>query len=180
MDPLLRDATKDDLPQIVDIMNYYIKNTTISLRTEVIQVPTYVGTFDAVREQRLPFFVAEKGGKVVGFTYAMGFRMPAYQGYCHTAEITIYLHPKYQNRGVGSKLMNALMDALKHPRKPDAPTIKQVLSIMTLNEDGPGKGYGLRDWYGRWGFIQVGHLKKVGFKQEKWLDVLITQASLEE
>ncbi|KAF8965888.1 acyl-CoA N-acyltransferase [Flammula alnicola] len=180
----LRDATKQDLSQLVDIMNYYIENSVASLRTDTLNSSTgYQDIFDNVQSQHLPFFVAidnSRVGRIAGFTYATGFRMPAYQGYRHTVEITIYIHPEYRGQSVGSKLMDALMDALKSPVKLGAPEIKQVLSIMTLDENGPGNGYGLRDWYGRWGFFQIGHMKRVGFKHGRWIDVLIMQASLEE
>ena len=48
---------------------------------------------------------------------------------------------------------------------------------MAVDDESPGGGYELRDWYDRWGFVQVGHMKNVGFKFGRWLDVLILQAS---
>ncbi|KAF8899481.1 acyl-CoA N-acyltransferase [Gymnopilus junonius] len=166
----IRDATLADLPQIVEIMNYYIENTIISLRMELLTVDKYQEIFTFVCSQKLPFFISETDGRVTGFAYASGFP---------DSEITIYVHHEYHNGGVGSHLMNNLIGEIKKPRNPDAPDIKQLLSIMSLNGEGPGKGYGLRDWYGRWGFVQVGHLKNVGNKDGKRVDVLITQASLE-
>ncbi|PPQ97010.1 hypothetical protein CVT26_006437 [Gymnopilus dilepis] len=66
------------------------------------------------------------------------------------------------------------IDANEH-----TPPIKQVLSLMSLNEDGPNGGWGLRDWYARWGFEQIGHMKRVGYKFGRWVDVVMMQVSLE-
>jgi phosphinothricin acetyltransferase len=36
---------------------------------------------------------------------------------------------------------------------------------MAVDEDAPGQGLALRDWYRRWGFEEVGRLQGVGYKK---------------
>jgi L-amino acid N-acyltransferase YncA len=138
---------------------------------------------------------------VIGYAYAMPWR-PSYRAYRHTVEISIYIDPEYQCVGAGSALMDALMAALRITRVDDpmvpgpvASTvnkgevdlleqpngtgrIKEVMSVMSLDTEGRDGGYGLVKFYSRWGFEQIGHMKRVGYKFGRWIDVLILQVSL--
>ncbi|KAJ3511625.1 hypothetical protein NLJ89_g3988 [Agrocybe chaxingu] len=152
----MRDATEDDIPQ--------------PLYSQLSRLP-------AVRPN-LQKKLSSTGHRVLLRT---GFRTPAYYGYLHTAEITIYVTPVARTKGTGTKRVDALIGALKNTAiGTEGPKIKQAMSVITLNEEEPGGGYGLRDWYGRWGPVQVRHVKKVGFKFGKWVHVLILQVSINE
>lgn len=138
--------------------------------------------------------------KVIGYAYAMPWR-PSYRAYRHTVEISIYIGPEYHSVGAGSALMDALMAALRmtrvrDPTNPEASTggegeiedlmekpdgtgrIREVLSIMSLDTEGRDGGYGLVNFYNKWGFEQIGQMKRVGYKFGRWIDVLILQVSL--
>jgi phosphinothricin acetyltransferase len=134
--------------------------------------------------------------QVVGYAYAIPWRA-SYRAYRHTVEISVYVHPQYQSVGVGAALMDALVAALRTTRvrdptlpetdirgdeeleRPDGTgRIREVLCIMSLDTEGRDGGYGLVKFYSRWGFEQIGHMKRVGFKFERWIDVLILQVSL--
>ena len=56
--------------------------------------------------------------------------------------------------------------------------IKQIVAVMSIDEQGPCRGLALRDWYLRKGFEEVGHLKKVGHKDGRWIDTLYMQREL--
>src|SRR5579884_3527907 len=56
-----------------------------------------------------PFLVAEERGEVAGYAYAAPWRpKPAYR---HTVEDTLYLAPGRTGRGLGSRLLSALLPA---------------------------------------------------------------------
>ena len=57
---------------------------------------------------------------------------------------------------------------------------KQLLAIMSVDTDGPGQGWGLRDWYVNFGFVQVGQLKDVGWKKGRWIDTVYLQRTLRD
>src|SRR5262249_11346357 len=53
----------------------------------------------AVLDGGYPYFVAEEGGRVVGYAYASAHRpRPAYR---HTVENSVYIRPGCERRGIG-------------------------------------------------------------------------------
>jgi L-amino acid N-acyltransferase YncA len=62
-----------------------------------------------MRRHRLPHLVADRGGVVVGYAYAVLFRKrPAYR---YTLKHSIYVHPDHLHSGIGRILLPALIDA---------------------------------------------------------------------
>lgn len=199
----VRPAVQRDLHFLPAIFNHYITHTVVSFRLKHVDVAFYEGVWEDTRKSGLPFFVSftrsasegTGGGTredLIGYTYALPFR-GSYPAYRHTVEISIFIHPEYHSLGVGSALMDTLMDALRMTQVPD-PTlsldsngvaeegepgrIHQVLVVMSLDPNGRDNGHGLENFYGRWGFERVGHLKRVGYKFAMWIDVLILQVTI--
>ena len=56
----------------------------------------------------LPYLVAEEAGRLVGYAYAAPYR--ARSAYRFTLEDSIYLDPAATGRGIGSRLLAALID----------------------------------------------------------------------
>ncbi|KAJ7028440.1 acyl-CoA N-acyltransferase [Mycena alexandri] len=179
-------ADDSDIPQITNIANHYIQSSVTTFRTEVLPESDILENYMFLRGQGLPYLVAVRQNSpvVLGYAYASGYRMPSHQAYCHTVEITVYVHPERQTIGVGTMLMRKLLYMLKNLGSlqdwamSSAPVVSEVLCIMALDPDGREAGYGLRDWYIGLGFEEVGRLKRVGFKFGKWIDTLILQMSL--
>ncbi|KAJ6485256.1 hypothetical protein DFH09DRAFT_1054463 [Mycena vulgaris] len=183
----VRLADHSDNPQIASIVNHYIHSSVATFRTETLPESAILETYLSIRAQGLPYLVAVAADtqSILGYAYASGYRMPSHKAYCHTVELTVFVHPDHISRRVGSFLMNDLMFKLKNPvtlpasgSSSEVPGISEVLCIMAVDPAGRGGGYGLRDWYMRWGFEEVGRLKRVGFKFGTWLDTLILQLSL--
>jgi phosphinothricin acetyltransferase len=146
-------------------------------------------SFQSVVEQGLPYVVAvEAGGDsdaIQGYAYASGYRQPSHMGYAPTVELTVFAHPSSRSKGVGTIMMDTLLAVLREPSSfPNyidpsrVREVREVLAVMAVDTDGPGGGYGLKEWYGRWGFVQVGELKRVGNKFGRWIDTLLLQLSL--
>lgn len=57
-----------------------------------------------------PFLVCEAGGIPVGYAYAHRYRIRA--AYDWDSELSVYLAPEHQGRGVGKALYSALLDIL--------------------------------------------------------------------
>ena len=168
----IRDGIEHDLESLWKIYEYYRAETVITFRVKDLPLAAMVSKFhDVVDNEHLPYLVALNGDTVVGYTFASGFR--SYMiGYAQTVEMSLFCHPEFVGRGVGGKLLKGLLERLetaKHLRREAfhedevvESDIKQVIAVMAIDEE--RMGLGLRDWYEKHGFTQVGHLKNVGFK----------------
>jgi L-amino acid N-acyltransferase YncA len=72
--------------------------------------------------QGFPYLVAEHAGDVVGYAYASPDRLrPAYW---YTAENSVYLHSPWTGRGIGGRLMSALLAEC------EAKGLRQVVAVI--------------------------------------------------
>jgi L-amino acid N-acyltransferase YncA len=118
----------------------------------------------SMRKQQVPHLVAEIGGAVVGYAYAVLFRKrPAYR---YTLKHSIYVHPDRVNAGIGRVLLPALIDACA------AAGYRQMIGYI---ESGNVPSLKL---HASCGFKEVGHLPAVGYKFGHWIDVVMVQRSL--
>jgi len=99
----LKDATFADLPAIVRIYNATIPSRMVTADTEPVSVESRRAWFEQHSSQRRPLWVAWERGEIIGWiSYSSFYGRPAYD---HTCELSIYLAPEYQMRGLGSELM---------------------------------------------------------------------------
>jgi phosphinothricin acetyltransferase len=117
-----------------------------------------------MRKHRLPHLVAELGGAVVGYAYAVLFRKrPAYR---FTLKHSIYVHLDHLHSGIGRVLLPALIDACA------AAGYRQMIGyIDAANEPS------LR-LHEAFEFKRVGYLPSVGYKFGHWTDAVMVQRSL--
>jgi L-amino acid N-acyltransferase YncA len=180
-------ATRNDVPGILNIINHYIATSVARFNTKPLTEADYVSVFQTVETLQLPFIVALKypatGDKkirdVIGFAYAAPF-IPNRDGYRHTLELSVYLHPDHRKGGIGTPLLNYLLDMLRQPAKyhsitgavvneKELPVPRQLIANVALDIDGQDGGWGLIRWYERkFGFKNVGRLESVGWKFGRW------------
>jgi phosphinothricin acetyltransferase len=122
--------------------------------------------FSEITRSGYPYLVAETDEGVIGFGYLGPFRTrPAYR---HTVEDSIYLHPDKRGQGVGSKLLVALINEAKQ---------KGFTQMIALIGDSANRASVAL--HARCGFESTGTMRQVGFKFDRWLDVVIMQRSLQ-
>lgn len=115
-------------------------------------------------KHRLPHLVAELGGIVVGYAYAVPFRKrPAYR---YVVKHSIYVDPNHLHRGVGRLLLPALIDACA------AAGYRQMIGYIDSSNMASIK------LHEAFGFSQAGYLSSVGFKYGRWTDSVVMQRSL--
>ncbi len=153
----IRPATLDDVAAITDIYNYYIRNTIVSFEEEPISTDDMAGRMKEVLDSGFPWFVAEKGGNVIGYSY--GSKWKGRCAYRYTAELTVYLHQDATGLGLGTRLYKTLFDALK---KLDMHVVIGGISLpnpasVALHE--------------KMGMTKASHYNEVGFKFGEWIDV---------
>ena len=162
----LRDATDADLVQLVEIYNYYIKNSVVTFDLEPMSLDDWREKFVWLQSLTLPFIVAtSQSGQVLGFAYVAPWRQKA--AYRRTVEDSIYLRPAATGKRVGTKLLSQLIIKSK------AAGVKEIVAV--ISDKGAESSIALHEAFG---FKHQGHLAKVGFKFGRWLGTVLMQKSL--
>ncbi len=162
--PSVRPATADDCAAIAEIYAHYVATSIATFDTVALDVDEWVAKLAAITGADRPFLVAADDERVVGYAYLGGYNpKPAYR---QTSEDTIYVAPGLEQRGVGSALMSALLEATA------ATDVREIVALIALPGDGSIA------LHRRHGFVEVGVLRQVGFKLGQWIDVAILQRSI--
>lgn len=101
----IRLADKNDIPRILAIYAPYVEGTCTSFEYTVPTLAEFTARFETYTA-RFPWLVWEEQGQVLGYAYGSApFSRAAYQWCC---EMSIYLCPEAQGRGIGKKLYETL------------------------------------------------------------------------
>jgi phosphinothricin acetyltransferase len=107
----IRRAQESDLPALLDIYNHYVANTHITFDLEPKTLAERGAWFSQFAERgRYQCFVAEEGGRVIGWASSSRFKDRA--AYHTSVETTVYLAPSETGRGLGFELYEALFHVL--------------------------------------------------------------------
>ncbi|HEX4176939.1 MAG TPA: GNAT family N-acetyltransferase [Rhizomicrobium sp.] len=157
-DAILRRAEQGDLPALLDIYNYYVRETPITFDIEPRTLEQRQAWFDAFAAAgRYQCFVAVGGGHVLG--WASSHRYNDRAAYDTTVSASIYLAPEACGQGVGKRLYTILFEALA------GEDIHRIFGGITLpNEASVGLHRSL-------GFESVGIYREVGRKFGRFWDV---------
>lgn len=153
----VRDATSADADKVARIYDHYVLGTTITFEEEAIPVPEMARRIDGVLACDLPYLLLEDGGVVVGFAYASRWRERS--AYRFSVETTIYLDHQRCGGGRGRRLYTALVARLR------ALGLHSAAGVIALPNEA---SVALHE---RLGFRPIGHLREIGFKQGRWIDV---------
>lgn len=161
---MLREAMNEDLDAIRRLLNENIRTTT-SVYHHMEKEPEYIEKwFQEKREKGFPVFVVEDHGTVLGYgTY--GTYRP-YAGFDKTVEHSLYVRKERQSQGIGKCILDALMQRAK----------SDGYHAMVAYIDGDNDAsIGLHQ---KSGFEVCGKLREVGWKFDRYLDLLIMEKLL--
>jgi len=156
----IRQATLQDLTAITDIYNDAIVNTTATFDTEPKSSEEQLTWFNDHRD-KYKILVAETDGKVVG--WASLNRWSDRCAYADTAECSLYMGKGHRSRGIGRKLVTALMDEAK---RAGLHTL-----IVRITEDNEASIHICESF----GFRHIGVMQEVGRKFGHLQDVRLMQ-----
>lgn len=154
---MIRNVKVEDAKEIVDIYNHYILNTNVTFEVEALASGEMAKRIEKKIKDN-PWIVYEEDNKILGYAYVGEFRERI--AYKFTKEVTIYLDKSVVRRGIGTKLMEALIERCK--TEYDIHTLISVVTVPNASSISIHK---------KFGFERVGYFKEVGFKNNKWLDV---------
>ncbi|MBS0274277.1 MAG: N-acetyltransferase [Proteobacteria bacterium] len=154
----IRRAERADLPALRDIYNHYAVHTPVNFDIEprtLAEREAWFGQFAS--SGRYQCFVAEEGGRVIG--YAGSTRFKEKEAYRTTIEMTIYCAPDRGRQGLGGRLYTRLFDAL------EGEDIHRAYAGVTLPNEASVR------IHERFGFRRVGTYAQVGRKFGQYWDV---------
>lgn len=160
---MVRTLETKDIPQILDIYNYYVLNTEVTFDDKPFSFDTFFNKVQTINKD-FPFLVFENDNRILGYAYGSQFRpKPAYN---KTVESTVYVKHGEHGKQIGTRLYSELLNLLQKEN------YHVVIGVLTLPNAISVK------LHEKFGFVQVAQLKEVGFKFNKWLDVGFWQLNL--
>lgn len=154
-------AARAQLPQILAIYNEVIRNTTAVYADAEVTLANREAWLDAKAEQGYPVLVACDASGVLGFGTFGEFR--AWPCYRYSVEHSVHVRADSRGRGIGRALVLALLEAAAGLQKHC-----MIAGIDAQNAVSIGLHESL-------GFSVAGHLREVGFKFGRWLDLKFMQ-----
>ncbi len=161
----IRFAKPSDARSLLDIYAPYVENTAITFEYEVPTIEDFANRIDKTLE-KYPYLVAEEDGVVVGYAYASTYYARA--AYDWAVELSVYVSQDARGQGVGSKLYDALEDLLEQMG------YIHFLACISLPNEASLALHRKR------GYQQVAHFPKIGYKFNRWHDIVWLQKSLDK
>ncbi len=162
----LRDAEPRDIPDMREIYNHYVANTTVTFDEDALTLAEMRKKYRIVADLKYPWLVAvSPRGVVLGYAYVTPYRSKA--AYRFTVENSIYLGPASTGKGLGAALMKELLV------RAEAAGVKEIVAVIA--DRGAEASIALHE---RFGFKEIGRMGRVGFKFGRWLGTVLMQKSL--
>jgi len=164
-DVLIRPTTEADLPAITAIYDHAVRTGTATFELTPPDLAEMTARFGNLTGAGFADLVAIADGQVMGYAYAGPYRpRPAYR---FTVENSVYLPPEAQRRGIGLKLLAALIEASAERG------FRQMIAV--IGDSANAASIGLHT---RAGFEMIGVHRNVGLKFGRWLDTVMMQREL--
>ncbi|MDF2623428.1 MAG: family N-acetyltransferase [Kosakonia cowanii] len=161
----IRYAVKEDCAAIAAIYNHAVINTAAIWNDQTVDAENRIAWFEARSLLGYPVIVSEENGVVTGYASFGDWR--AFDGFRHTVEHSVYVHPEHQGKGLGLALMVRLIEEAKRIGKH-----VMVAGIEAQNQ-------GSIHLHQKLGFTITGQMPQVGTKFGRWLDLTFMQLQLD-
>lgn len=158
-------ATEADIADAQAIYAHHVLHGTGTFEEEPPSLEEFSGRFRAGQAAGYAWLVARDASGCLGFGYYGPFR--ARGAYRFTVEDSVYVREDVRGQGVGKAIVAALLEHAK------AAGFKQMLALI-----GDSENVGSIGVHASLGFLPVGTMRKVGFKFDRWLDVVTMQKGL--
>jgi L-amino acid N-acyltransferase YncA len=149
----IRAANPDDAAGILSIYAPMVRDTPVSFEE---QVPDTDEILRRIHDS-IAWLVCELDGVVAGYAYAGRFHPRA--AYRWSAEVSLYVAGAHQRKGIGRRLLGALLDELRRRG------FANVLAGIALPNDASV------NLFESFGFRRVALYERIGHKLDRWHDV---------
>lgn len=162
---MIRRATKEDIPTILEIFNDNIRNSTAIYMYKEQTLEDRLRWFEQKQASGYPLFVFDEDGEVAGYATYGSFR--DYPANRYTVEHSVYVHKDHYKKGIASKLMHAIIE------EANAKGIKTMVGCIDKENIASIK------IHEKFGFLYSGTIRNAGYKFGKWLDLVFYQLDLD-
>ena len=160
----LRPWQPEDAGPITRIYAHYVQNSAVTFDLEAPVESEMAQKLDTLQKAGHPLIVASGPRGVIGYAYASTYRSrPAYRFTCENA---IYITPDVCGQGLGSLVMDALLDQAR------SFGFNQMVAIIT------GDAQSSIALHKKFGFKIMGTFPELGFKFNKWHPIVHMQLKL--
>ena len=166
----VRPATAEDAEQLLEIYTPFVISedsslSNVSFELEAPDVEEFRQRIHDISAQ-FPYLVGEVQGQILGYVYCHPYRERlAYQW---AVEVTIYLAPAGQGKGLGRVLYEAMENILR------LQGIAMLYSCITVGNDHSIK------MHEALGYRLIGTFTNSGYKNGQWLDTVWLEKQLQE
>ena len=161
---MIRQATLEDVPAMLDIFNANILHSTAIYMYEPQTLEQRQEWFAGKQTRNEPIFVYEEQGEVAGYATYGSFR--PFPANLYTVEHSVYVHEDHHRKGIGEKLMKRLIEHAKNRG------IKTMVGSIDATNIASIRAHE------KLGFTYSGTIKNAGYKFGKWLDLAFYQLDL--
>ena len=161
----IRDVAADDIAAITAIYAVEVNEFVNTYEYEVPDAAEMLRRMQDIVARGFPYLVAIVDGRVAGYAYANTYRTRV--AYQWTVENSVYVDAAFQGRGVGTTLLQALIEACT------ARGYRQMVAV--IGEPDNAASIKLHE---RFGFHLVGVFRGLGRKHGRWLDTVQMQRAL--
>lgn len=162
----IRDARPADLPDVREIYNHYVANSTVTFDEDAMTLREWRSKFAYLQKLGMPFLVAESPrGQILGYALVSPWKQK--KAYRFTVENSIYLGAASTGKGLGTALMTELIERSKQAG------LKEMIAVIA--DRGAEASIKMHEAFG---FTEIGRMGRVGYKFDRWLGTVLMQRSL--
>jgi phosphinothricin acetyltransferase len=157
----IRDAMEADIDEIAAIYNEVLTHSTAIYNDTPATREDRLAWWRARRDQGYPVVVAIDDERVVGFASFSDFR--PWPGYRFTVEGTVHIHAGKRGQGVGTEMLKHIIERAR------------ALDKHTMIAGVDSENTASLRFLEQFGFERAGYLREVGFKFDRFLDLVFLQ-----
>jgi len=163
---IIRTATAADAQGLAEIYNHAVENTVAILNETLVDAENRASWVAQRQGDGFPVLVAEEDGLILGYASYGPWR--PFHGFRETVEHSVYVRAGQRGKGLGRKLMQALIDEAR------ANGLHMMVAAVTAGNDASIK------LHESLGFQITARMPQVGQKFGDWLELIFLQLRLDD
>ncbi len=160
MSDRIRPVEDRDAEAVLKVFNHHVAHSFAAYAEQEFGSEV----FETFKKNASVFYIQEVDDEVAGFGFIRPYNL--FENFCHTGMLTYFLLPQYTGRGLGTKLLNKLLDYAR-----DNGIYNLVAHISSKNVQS-------LNFHKKHGFEECGRLKKMGKKFGEAFDIVWVQKFL--